>query len=77
MRDQRLRELDAAVDDDVAVGLLLELGDPASTRSPAWMTVEFVHSGSVSVEETTYLGIELNRSANSPSRDGQAAAKPS
>ncbi len=35
------------------------------------------HAGSVSVEETTYLGIELNFSANSPSRSGQAAAKPS
>ena len=37
----------------------------------------FVHCGSSSVVDTTYFGIELNRSANSPSRDGHAAAKPS
>ena len=51
--------------------------ETASTRSSPPTTVEFVHSGWVSVEETTYLGIELNLSANSPSRDGQASAKPS
>src|SRR4051812_12769094 len=50
--------------------------DTASFRSPS-RTVEFVHSGSDSVEETTYLGISLNLSANSPSREGQASAKPS
>ena len=37
----------------------------------------FVHSGSVSVEDTTYLGMVLNLSANPPSRPGHAAAKPS
>jgi hypothetical protein len=35
------------------------------------------HSGFSSVDETTYLGIVLNFSANSPSRDCHAAAKPS
>src|SRR3989440_6346019 len=48
----------------------------SSARSP-WSTVEFCHSGSPWVEETTYFGIWLNLSANSPSRDGHAAAKPS
>jgi hypothetical protein len=33
------------------------------------------HSGSPSVVETTNFGIELNLSANSPSRCGQAPAK--
>jgi hypothetical protein len=47
-----------------------------SARSPS-STVVFVHSGLVSVRETTYLGMLLNLSANSPSRDGHAAAKPS
>src|SRR5881392_404665 len=46
------------------------------TTSPE-MTVVFCHSGSVSVFETTYFGSALSLSANSPSRDGQAAAKPS
>jgi hypothetical protein len=47
----------------------------ATSLSTRW---EFDHSsGSVSVEETTYFGIVLNLSANSPSRDGHAAAKPS
>ncbi len=41
------------------------------------MTVVFCHSGSVSVFETTYFGSLLSFSANGPSRDGQAAAKPS
>ena len=41
------------------------------------MTVVFCHSGSSSVFETTYFGSALSLSANSPSRDGQAAAKPS
>ena len=35
------------------------------------------HSGSRSVDETTYFGMLLNLSANSPSRDGHASAKPS
>src|SRR3954447_25414494 len=48
----------------------------ASPRSPS-STVELLHSGLLSVEETTYFGIWLNLSANSPSRDGQASAKPS
>ena len=41
------------------------------------ITVELFHSGSSSVEETTYFGIVLNLSAKSPSREGHAAAKPS
>ncbi len=41
------------------------------------ITVELFHSGFSSVEETTYFGMVLNLSANSPSRDGHAAAKPS
>ena len=40
-------------------------------------TVELVHSGSDNVDETTYFGMVLNLSANSPSLDGHAAAKPS
>src|SRR3954469_15381187 len=48
----------------------------ASARSPS-STVEFCQSGSFSVEETTYFGMLLNLSANSPSRDGHASAKPS
>src|SRR5438874_1481008 len=44
--------------------------------SPPLITVELSQSGFSSVVETTYLGILLNLSANSPSRDGQAAAKP-
>ena len=35
------------------------------------------HSGFSSVDETTYFGMALNLSANSPSRYGQASAKPS
>jgi hypothetical protein len=50
--------------------------ETSSTTSP-FRTVVFVHSGLSSVEETTYFGIELNLSANSPSRLGQASAKPS
>jgi hypothetical protein len=41
------------------------------------MTVVLVHSGSLSVEETTYFGMLLNLSAKSPSLDGHASAKPS
>src|SRR3954452_1111672 len=41
------------------------------------ITVVLFHSGSDSVVETTYFGRLLNLSANSPSREGQAAAKPS
>src|SRR5439155_207459 len=48
----------------------------SSATSPL-STVELFHSGSCRVEETTYLGMVLNLSANSPSLDGQAAAKPS
>ena len=55
--------------------LLLQLRDLLAT-SP-FSTVELFHSGSSRVEETTYLGMVLNLSANSPSLDGQAAAKPS
>ncbi len=46
------------------------------TTSPE-MTVVFCHSGSLSVFETTYFGSVLSLSANAPSRDGHAAAKPS
>src|SRR3954453_550819 len=48
----------------------------ASTTSPE-STVVFVQDGFDNVDETTYFGIVLNLSANSPSRSGQAAAKPS
>jgi hypothetical protein len=48
----------------------------SSTTSPL-RTVVLLHVGDWSVFETTYFGIELNLSANSPSRDGHAAAKPS
>lgn len=50
--------------------------ETSSVRSPL-STVELFHSGFASVDETTYLGMPLNLSANSPSRDGQAWAKPS
>src|SRR3954469_13992848 len=43
--------------------------------SPPSRTVVLFHSGSLSVVETTNFGIELNLSANSPSRWGQAPAK--
>src|SRR5213080_625975 len=39
-------------------------------------TVELFHSGSDSVDETTYFGMLLNLSANSPSLDGHASANP-
>ena len=50
-----------------------------SAGRSALITVELFHSGSVRVEETTYLGMLLNLAANpaSSSRDGQASAKPS
>src|SRR5918996_3409189 len=48
--------------------------DAASTASPL-RTVVLFHSGFSRVEETTYLGMLLNLSANSPSRAGQAPAK--
>ena len=42
------------------------------------MTRVLFHSGSRSVVETTYLGIELMRSeTGSPERVGQTGAKPS
>src|SRR3979409_1968893 len=50
--------------------------DTCSATSPL-STVELFHSGSSRVEETTYLGMLLNLSANSSSRDGHAFAKPS
>src|SRR5918996_3970715 len=53
----------------------LSFGTSALRSVP--ITVELFHSGSLSVEETTYLGIPLNLSANSPPRPGQASAKPS
>src|SRR5258708_25957702 len=47
-----------------------------ATTSPL-STVELFHSAFSRVEETTYLGMLLNLSANSFFMDGQAAAKPS
>ena len=72
---QRLHELGAAVDDDVAVVRVAQLLD--LRRHIAEITVELFHSGSESVVETTYLGMSLNLSANSPSRWGHASANPS
>src|SRR3954454_16860825 len=48
-----------------------------AARSVGAITVELLHSGAVNVEETTYFFISLNLSANSPWREGHAAAKPS
>src|SRR5919204_6443506 len=48
----------------------------SSATSP-FSTVELFHLGCRMVEETTYLGMVLNLSANSPSLDGQASANPS
>src|SRR3954454_8608051 len=50
--------------------------DTASTTSPE-RTVVLFHSGSRSVDDTTYFGMLLNLSAKSPVRDGHASAKPS
>ena len=72
---QRLDELAAAVDQDVAAVGLLQLGHLAGTSS--LITVELFQVGSPRVLETTYLGMLLNLSANSPSREGHAAANPS
>src|SRR5262245_61554367 len=47
----------------------------ASSAASPRRTVVLFHSGSSSVDETTYFGIVLNLSANSPSREGQAPAK--
>ena len=74
--EQRLRELRAAVHDDVAArtrSLSLVTSATTSPRS----TVVLFHSGLSSVEETTYFGIALNLSANSPSSCGHTGAKPS
>ena len=49
----------------------------ARTASRSRTTVVLVQAGSVSVVETTTFSMPLNLSANSPSRSGQAAAKPS
>src|SRR5918999_1762342 len=46
-----------------------------AVASPLSRTVVLFQSGSVSVVETTNFGIELNLSANGPSRFGQAPAK--
>src|SRR5207248_6344039 len=48
----------------------------ASGTSPE-ITDVFCHSGFVSVVDTTYFGSLLSLSANGPSREGQALAKPS
>src|SRR5256714_6147926 len=50
---------------------------PTSSATSPLSTVELFQSASSSVEETTYLGMLLNLSANSPSLEGQALAKPS
>src|SRR5437762_1851882 len=47
-----------------------------SATSP-FRTVELLQVGFVRVDETTYFGMALNLSANSPSLEGQAAANPS
>src|SRR5947207_9523444 len=49
--------------------------DTASATSPS-STVELFHSGLSSVDDTTYFGMLLNLSANSPSLDGHASANP-
>ena len=72
---QRLDELRAAVDDDVAV--LLRVGFAGLRRGRRRARSCSSTPGSVRVEETTYFGMVLNLSANSPSREGQASAKPS
>src|SRR3954447_262822 len=41
------------------------------------ITCVLFQDGSESVDDTTYLGMPLNLSANSPSRDGHASANPS
>src|SRR4029453_13790243 len=48
----------------------------SSTASP-FSTVVLFHVGFSRGGETPYFGMELNLSANSPSRDGHAPAKPS
>jgi hypothetical protein len=48
-----------------------------SSATLSLITVELFHSGSSMLLETTYFGMLLNLSANSPSREGQASAKPS
>src|SRR5215217_6995155 len=49
-----------------------------SSATLSLITVELFHSrGSSSVVETTYLGMVLNLSANSPSLDGHASANTS
>src|ERR1700674_335445 len=55
-------------------GFCLSL-ETSLTTSPL-STVELFHSALSRVEETTYLGMPLNLSANSPSSDGQALANP-
>ena len=70
--DQRVHEPGAAVDDDVAGYLIPQLRDLVTT-SP-FSTVEFVHSASSRVEDTTYLGRPFSLSAHSPLRDSHRAA---
>jgi hypothetical protein len=48
--------------------------ETSSTTSP-FNTVELFHSGSSSVENTTYLGRVFSLSANWPPRDGHRVAK--
>ena len=61
--EQRVDERAAAGDQDRPAVLLLEPRDRPSTTSPA-STVVLFHSGSVSVVETTTLGIVFILSAN-------------
>ena len=70
---QALHERGAAGDLDRAT--VPRAGGCLTSSRP--ITVVFFQAGSVSVEETTYFGSKLNVSANSPSRSGHAAAKPS
>ena len=71
--DQGAGELPAAVEDDLAVEPLLELGDLVD--HVAGQDRRLVHPGSTSVEDTTYLGMLFNRSAHTPVRCGQRATR--
>ena len=70
---ERLHERAAAGDEDAAL-TRLEPRDAAGTGPCS--TVVLCQQGSRSVVETTYFGIAFILSAKSPSRFGQASAKP-
>jgi hypothetical protein len=70
--DQCTRELEAGCDDDLAVELCFSL-DTSPTASPR-SSLELFQSRFSRLEDTTYLGMPFNLSANSPVRDGQRAA---